>query len=81
MVLIYQVTDDLLKVLNILDVYNGVEVSYNIRNVERLKQYLRKFRFFYQYYYLKCYPNNLSTLSIKKINCIAIKSLFVLNSF
>lgn len=47
---------------------------------DRLKQYLRKFNFFYRYYYIKNYPNDLSTLSIKKMNMLAIKSLFFIHS-
>ena len=47
---------------------------------DRLKQYLRKFNFFYRYYYIKSYPNDLSTLSIKKMNMLAIKSLFFIHS-
>ena len=43
-----------------------------------VRQYLRKFSFFYSYYYLKKYPNDLSLLSIKKINMLAIRSLFIL---
>lgn len=47
---------------------------------ERLRQYLRKFNFFYCYYYLKYYPNNLSKLSRKKINTLGVRSLFIIHS-
>ena len=47
---------------------------------EQLRQYLRKFSFFYRYYYIKKYPNDLSKLSNKKTNMLAIKSLFLLQS-
>lgn len=45
----------------------------------RVRQYLRKFNFFYRYY-VNSYPNNLKTASNKKINMLAIKSLFLISS-
>ena len=48
---------------------------------ERFKQYLRKFTFFFNYYYNKSYPNDLSKLSVKKINTLAVRSLFFIYSF
>jgi len=47
---------------------------------DQVQQYLRKFNFLYRYYYANTYPNNLSRLSTKKTNLLAIKSLFFLNS-
>lgn len=46
----------------------------------RFQQYLRRFSFFYKYYYLQYYPNNLNQLSQKKTNMLAIQSLFILQS-
>lgn len=46
-----------------------------------LTQYLRKFNFFYRYFYLKIYPNDLLSLSTKKINMLAIRSLFIIRGF
>jgi hypothetical protein len=71
----------LLQLLNIRVVNDAPKPSYACYEQEHLRQYLRKFRFFYLYYYLKVYPNDLSTLSIKKINKLAIRSLFLLHSF
>ena len=45
---------------------------------ERFQQYLRKFDFFYRYYYISTYPNDLSLLSTKQSNMLAIRSLFLL---
>ena len=60
------------------------------RNVDKLqakylepdciKQYLRKFNFFYRYYYISRYPNDFSMLSFKKVNMLALTSLFFLCS-
>ena len=66
--------------LNISIISETIKLRSTSYQNELLKQYLRKFRFFYLYYYLKAYPNDLSTLSIKKINMIAIQSLFFLTS-
>ena len=45
-----------------------------------LRQYLRKFNYLYNYLYTKAYPNRLSKLSSKKINMLAIKSLFLIHN-
>ena len=60
------------------------------RNVEKLqskylesdyiKQYLRKFNFFYRYYHISKYPNDFSILSFKEVNMLALRSLFFLCS-
>ena len=71
----------LLQTLNTLTSINNKQNLDNIYNFDCFKQYLRKFRFFYQYYYLKVYPNDLSTLSFKKVNKLAITSIFILNNF
>ena len=47
---------------------------------ERFKQYLRKFTFFFNYYYNNSYPNDLPTLSRKKVNTLAVRSLFFMYS-
>jgi predicted metal-dependent peptidase len=44
-----------------------------------VKQYLRKFTFFYRYY-INSYPNDLTTLSRKKINTAAVHGLFLITS-
>lgn len=67
----------LIQTLNIIAEKDNNE---SIVPYEQLKQYLRKFSFFYRYYYLKAYPNDLSTISTKKINRLAIKALFYLYS-
>ena len=46
--------------------------------IERLKQYLRKFTFFFQAYIRK-YPNQLSVLSSKKTNMLAVQNLFLIS--
>jgi hypothetical protein len=46
----------------------------------RIQQYLRKFMFLYSYYHLKRYPNDLSRLSFKKINMLAVRNLFLIQS-
>ena len=45
---------------------------------ERLKQYLRKFLFFYRSLYTTHYPNDTSLVSVTKVNTLAIQSLFIL---
>ena len=44
-----------------------------------VKQYLRKFAFYYQYFNLRYYPNDLSTLRAKEINFLALQSLFLIH--
>ena len=46
----------------------------------KIQQYLRQFSFFYQLLILRKYPNSLSDISCKKINTLAIKNLYLLNS-
>jgi hypothetical protein len=68
----------LIQVLN--SVFINSKVEKNCPEYKQFRQYLRKFNFFYNYYYLNKYPNKVSTLSSKKINMLAIKSLFVIHS-
>lgn len=49
-------------------------------DIELVQQYLRKFNFFYHYYFVKYYPNDLGKLSRRKTNMLAIKSLFFIQS-
>ena len=71
---------DLLQTLNTtFDLTDVKLMTIGITN-KRLKQYLRKFNFFYSYYYLSVYPNDISTLSRKKTNTLAIKNLFFLHN-
>ena len=46
--------------------------------IERLKQYLRKFTFFFQASMRK-YPNQFSLLSSKKTNMLAVQNLFLIS--
>tara|TARA_B100000475_G_scaffold200870_1_gene186437 strand:+ start:170 stop:577 length:408 start_codon:yes stop_codon:yes gene_type:complete len=46
----------------------------------KLRQYLRKFSFYYKCYYGRHYPNNLANISNKKINMLGLKSLLNLSS-
>ena len=43
-----------------------------------IKQYLRKFSFYYKHDYVNHYPNNISFTSPKKNNMLGIKNLFLL---
>ena len=71
---------ELLQTLNTtFDIAEAKLKIVGVKN-ERLKQYLRKFNFFYRYYYLSVYPNDLSATSLKKTNTLAIKSLFLIHS-
>lgn len=56
-----------------------ISVTENNKN-KLLKQYLRKFSFFYQFYYARHYPNKPTQLSYKKVNMLAIYSLFIFES-
>ena len=67
------------KLLQILFKINrGMDGIMKEQDVELFRQYLRKFAFFYRYYYLNNYPNDFSELSAKKINVLAVKSLFLI---
>ena len=44
----------------------------------QLQQYLRRFLFLYCYYYINTYPNDLTKLSVKKINMLAVRNLFLI---
>lgn len=57
---------------------NKIKISCDEIANEILQKYLERFLFFFQLYYVRYYPNNLSDLSIKKINLLAIESLFIL---
>lgn len=46
----------------------------------KLKQYLRKFSFLYKKLVLTNYPNDLSTIKQQKVNMLAIKNLYILDS-
>lgn len=43
-----------------------------------IRQYLRKFSFYYKHDYVNHYPNNISFTSPKKNNMLGIKNLFLL---
>ena len=51
----------------------------SIQTNKRIKQYLRKFTFYYCFYMAK-YPMRLANFSQKKINMLAIKTLFFVYS-
>ena len=57
---------------------NKIKISCDEIANEILQKYLERFLFFFQLHYVRYYPNNLSDLSIKKINLLAIESLFIL---
>lgn len=42
------------------------------------KQYLRKFKFYYQVNYSRYFPNNFSLLSEKKVNMLAMRNVYIL---
>jgi len=44
-----------------------------------LIQYLRKFNFFFRYYYINKYPNDLTKLSYKRINMLGVKTLILIH--
>ena len=72
-------------------VSNLVEISIKMSSVKKgsqfdsfsekeiLRQYLKKFAFYYKFFYLKAYPNNLARISLKNMNMLAVQSLFILN--
>ena len=76
--LVQEIAFKLLCALNNRFTISGDSLQY--QEYEEVKQYLRKFTFFYCYYYINNYPNDISLLSIKKINQLAIKGLFIINS-
>ena len=67
----------LLQTLNVTFKYENVSLQRDNQEIEieRFKQYLRKFTFFF-HMYMRKYPNELHTLSIKKTNMLAINNLF-----
>lgn len=56
------------------------KINIIIKDHNLVRQYLRKFNYLYNYLYTKTYPNQLSKLSSKKINMLAIKSLFLIHN-
>ena len=44
------------------------------------KQYLKKFSFLYRSFMLNIYPNNVFRLDNKKLNIVAVESLYLLNN-
>ena len=77
---IYHLTSQLLQTLRITFVSNNFKINSQWNENELLRQYLRKFNFFYCYYYINTYPNDISLLSVKKLNMLAIRSLFLIHS-
>ena len=75
----FELRSQLVETLNSISRTSNLNQENRSVKNERLRQYLRKFSFLYRYFYLKVYPNNLSTLSIKKVNMLAIKSIFLLH--
>lgn len=69
----------LLKSLETTMTFDKVYLKYHTQDNKKIRQYLRKFSFFY-YSFMKRYPNDLNKLSQKKMNMIAIKTLFFINS-
>ena len=67
----------LLQTLNVTSKYENISTQRGNQEIEieRFKQYLRKFTFFFRNY-VREYPNQLSRLSTKKINMLAINNLF-----
>ena len=64
----YSLHELIVQLLQTLSIFSCDNLQNQSFKGERLKQYLRKFAFFYRYYYVNKYPNELSTVSIKKIN-------------
>jgi hypothetical protein len=64
---------------NLLLLDSSEKLKFDIVEMQKLKQYLRKFQAFYQDFLLANYPNTLFKLSKKKINRLAIQNLFILN--
>ena len=77
---LYEIISQLIQTVNTTFKLHSDYLKSSCYENELLKQYLRKFNFFYKYYYINNYPNELSMASIKKINMLAIKSLFLLYS-
>ena len=50
-----------------------------ISNKHKLQSYLKKFSYRYQFFKLRKYPNDLSTISNKKMNDLGLASLFILS--
>ena len=58
-------------------IYNeNWEIFYGEKKL--IYKYVKTFSFFYRYFYKKLYPNDLSTLSTKKLNMVALQSLFII---
>jgi len=70
----------LVQTSNVTFKYENISMQKDSQEIEieRFKQYLRKFTFFF-HKYIQYYPNELSTLSIKKTNMLAIKNLFFIS--
>ena len=47
---------------------------------DHFKQYLKKFSFLYRSFTLNTYPNNVFRLDNKKLNIVAVESLYLLNN-
>jgi hypothetical protein len=77
---IYELTSPLLQTLDRTFTTNSLKLNNQLYENVFLQQYLRKFTFFYCYYYINVYPNDLSRLSDKKLNMLAIRSLFLIHS-
>ena len=77
---LHEVTTSLLQTYKMTFESNNSNLKDIDNRNERFKQYLRKFTFFFNYYYNNSYPNDLSKLSRKKINTLAVRSLFFLHS-
>ena len=77
---VYNLTSHLLQTLNTAFTANNSKKNLQEDENDLLRQYLRKFTFFYCYYYINTYPNDLSLLSGKRLNMLAIKNLFLIHS-
>ena len=47
---------------------------------DHFKQYLKRFSFLYRSFMLNSYPNNIFQLDNKKLNIVAVESLYLLNN-
>lgn len=71
---------DLKESLHYLNFIYFTTVGENVINgssKQQLKQYLRKFKFYYKVFCLNSYPNNFSSLSNRNLNKLALKNLLV----
>ena len=76
---VYNLTSHLLQTLNTAFTANNSKKNLQEDENDLLRQYLRKFTFFYKSF-INIYPNDLGNFSSKDSNMLAIKCLYLLTS-